>query len=103
MSYTRTLGFASALLLQAPASYAESIDQDFQRCVSTALEQRGQTAKAITINTGAMSRSELDHDASRPSTSYRMRLNSKSTGEDIRTVNCKISYSGNLLAVSLDH
>ena len=102
MTYLRTIGISTAILFQASGSWAKTMDQDFERCVSTALEQRGQTAKAIIVNTGALSQSELDHDASRHSTRYRMRVNSKSSGEDLGTVTCTISYSGDLLAAAFD-
>ena len=102
MSYLRTIGIATTVLLHAQASHAKPIDQDFKRCVSTALEQRGQTANTIFVKNGSLSQNELDHDASRQSNRYRMQVNSKSSGENLGTVTCTISGSGDLIAAAFD-
>ncbi|NND83349.1 MAG: hypothetical protein HKN50_13050 [Gammaproteobacteria bacterium] len=102
MSYHRTIAISAAVLLQTQGAYAETIDQDFERCVTTALEQRGQTAKAIVVDNGGFSQDDLDHDTSPRSTRYRMQVNSKSSGEDLGTVTCTISYSGDVLKATFD-
>ena len=105
MSYLRTIrtiSISTALLVHSTGSFATNIDQDFQRCVSEALQQQGKSATAISVNTGGLKQQELDHSVSFRTVQYRAQVNTKTSGKDLGTVTCRLSRSGDLLSASFD-
>lgn len=101
MSYLRTISISTVLLLQPLGSQAKGVDQDLQRCASAALQQRDQSAATISVNTSGLKQHELDHDSGRK-VEYRMLVTNKVSGEDLGTVTCSLSNSGDLIAASFE-
>ena len=102
MSYLRTISISTVLLLQPLSSHAKSVDQDMRRCASVALQELNQSAKKISVNTGGLKQQDLDHAVSRRKVEYRMLLTNKASGQNLGTVTCSLSNSGDLIAATFD-
>lgn len=105
MSHIRISSLLVGLLVSATVSVsalAKAVDTDFKRCAEAALQERNQTAGSVQVKTGGMSRSELDHDLSVKGTVFRMLVTDTSSGQDLGTVTCEVSKTGDLLAASFD-
>ena len=102
MSYLRTISISAALLIQTAGVHANNVDEDFQRCASAALQHRGLTANAISVSQNALRAKDFDHDDSRHIVEYRLHINNEADGEDLGTVTCRLSQSGDLVAAVFD-
>lgn len=102
MSYLRAISISTVLLFQPITSYAKNVDQDLQRCASAALQERGQSAKLISVNNGRLKQRDLDLEPSVFTSEYRMTITNKATGLKLGTVACTLNRSGELLEASFD-
>ena len=100
MFYFRILSISTLLFVQISSSQASDVELDFQRCATAALQQRGQAAAVITVDTSGLKRHQLDHNAAPGIFEYRMQIDSPTSGEELGVANCKFGRSGDLLAVT---
>ncbi|MFT5574282.1 MAG: hypothetical protein ACI9FR_003224 [Cryomorphaceae bacterium] len=102
MSYLRIISISTVLLFQPLTSYAKNVDEDLQRCASAALQERGQSASRISVNTGGLQKQDLDRDSSISTSEYHMTITNKVTSLELGTVICKVHRSGKVLAAAFD-
>ncbi|MFQ3243742.1 MAG: hypothetical protein ACI9SP_000367 [Arenicella sp.] len=102
MSYFRIIGVLSVFLFNFSSVHATSADKDLQRCASAALQERGQSAKSISVNNSGLTQSDLDHDLSGRKLQYRMHLANTVSGEDLGEVTCTMNSLGELVSAVFD-
>jgi len=102
MSYFRIIGVLSVFLFNFSSVHAAGADKDLQRCASAALQERGQSAKSISVNNSGLSQKDLDHDISSRTLQYRMRLANNTSGEDLGNVTCTLNSLGELVSAVFD-
>ena len=102
MSYFRTIGVSTVLLLNISNVYATSADNDLQRCASAALQDRQQSANIISVNNSGLTKYDLDHDMSGRTLQYRMRVVNNVSGEYLGSVTCTLSNLGDLISSVFD-
>ena len=102
MSYLPTISIFTALFILPITSYAKNVDQDLQRCASAALQERGQAATKITVNSGGLKKHDLDGDSSVFTSEYQLKITNKVTNFELGTVTCKVNRSGKVLAAAFD-
>ena len=103
MSHIRAITISTVLLLQiADAQATTRLDDDFQRCASEALNERKQTAAVINVNNGGLSTDDLTHKSSKKASTYRMQVTNTASGEDMGSITCIISRTGELISSIFD-
>ena len=103
MSYIRAITISTVLLLQiADAQATTRLDSDFQRCASKALSERKQSAGVINVDNSGLTTNDLIHNASTKAATYRMQVTNSVSGEDMGSITCIISRTGELLSSYFD-
>ena len=103
MLHQRLITLFAFLLIQPLSSHASTLDEDFQRCASAALQAREQSATVINVITDGQHSHEYDHEPARSKSKYRMLITNNLSGEDLGEVTCTLDYSGNIIAAVFDH
>ena len=93
----RNLSASFSILIATTSAFASTVDNDFQRCASVAMQESGQSANKIVIDNGGLKERELDHDLSPFRSQYRMQVVNKASGEALGVVTCTVSGSGDVL------
>ena len=94
---------ASLFIFALPISVsAGHVSQDLKSCASSAIADRQQTAKAISVIDSGLKKSQLDHGTSSKWSEYKMLITGKTSGTILGTVSCKISKTGELISASFD-
>jgi hypothetical protein len=102
MSYIRTISISTVLIIQTTNSFAATIDDDFKHCASKALQSRGQSTAAITVDTGGLREQDFDHNISNRVSRYRLQVTSKASGKDLGIVSCTFDRAGELVTAAFD-
>lgn len=102
MSYLPTISIFTALFILPINSYAKNVNQDLQSCASAALQERGQAATKITVNSRGLKKHDLDGDSSIFTSEYQLKITNKLTNLELGTVTCKVNRSGKVLAAAFD-
>jgi hypothetical protein len=102
MSYLRIISISTVLLFQPITSYAKNVDRDLQSCASAALQERGQAATKITVNSSGLKKQDLDRDLSVFTSEYKLKITNKVTEHELGTVTCKVDRAGKVLAAAFD-